>query len=121
MFPCIMPHNSENIEPPEDVIEAEIVDAEIVEAHTDGNSSTETVNKTPIFADEEIVDLSVQRLSAKGGAVGSVLLALLGLAGMALSSYSIFNVILALLFSIWGMNSPLRKTAIENQLGIFLF
>jgi len=45
-----------------------------------------------------------------------MLLAVLGLVGMAFSPYSLFNVLLAILFSIWGLSSPLRKTAIAGLL-----
>ena len=105
-FASFMPDSPENFDPSADVVEAEVVNAEIVE---DDNVATEEFAGSD--ANEAVVDLSVKRLSAKGGAVGGVLLATLGLAGMAFSSYSVFNVLLAFAFSLWGLNSPLRKTA----------
>ena len=104
-----MSDTPENFEPPEDVIEAEVVDAEVVE---DSKTASEVVAESS--ENEAVVDLSVQKLSAKGGAVGAVLLAILGLAGMAFSPYSVFNVLLALVFSLWGLKSSLRKTAMAG-------
>ena len=104
-----MTESPENFEPPEDVIEAEVVDAEVVE---DDNVASAVAPGYSV--NEAVVDLSVQRLSAKAGAVGAVLLGTLGLAGMAFSSYSVFNVLLAFAFSLWGLKSPLRRTAIAG-------
>ena len=108
-FTSIMPDLPQNFDPSDDVIEAEVVNAEIVE---DDNAATEV--PAGFNVNEAVVDLSVQRLSAKGGAVGSVLLAILGLGGMAFSSYSVFNVLLAFAFSLWGLKSPLRRTAMAG-------
>lgn len=137
---AIMPASEENPDPWPDiddsetvdaeVVNAEIVDAEVVEPAAnpvgtadvadaevanvevagDAVTGAEVVKpKTPNY--ELAVDLSVQRLSAKGGAVGSVLLSVFGLAGMAFSSYSVINVLLAFLFAFWGLQSPLRSIA----------
>lgn len=95
-----------------DVADAEVADAEVADVEIAGDAVTgaEVVKpKTPNY--ELAVDLSVQRLSAKGGAVGSVLLSVFGLAGMAFSSYSVINVLLAFLFAFWGLQSPLRSIA----------
>ena len=101
-------------------MDAEIVEAEVV------NPEPNAIAKHPITAafagasgaenGEAFLDTSVGHLSAKGGAVGGVLLAMLGLAGMPFSFYSMFNVLLAIIFSIWGLKSPLRKTAITGLL-----
>ena len=101
-----MSNSSENPDALESVIDAEIVEAEVVE---DDKTAVAVAEDSSV--NDAVVDLSVKRLSAKGGAVGSVLLAILGLLGMAFSSYSVFNVLLAFAFSLWGLNSPLRKTA----------
>lgn len=98
-----MPDPQNINEPLADVIDAEIVDAEIVPVDLPDNN-------------EAILDINVDHLSAKGGAVGGLLLAVLGLAGMSFSSYSFFNVLLAIGFSVWGLKSPLRKTAIAGLL-----
>ena len=104
-----MPDSPEIFEPSDNVIEAEIIDAEVVEDDNVASVVAEVHN-----THEAVVDLSVQRLSAKGGAVGAVLLAILGLAGMAFSSYSVINVLLAFAFSVWGLKSPLRRTAMAG-------
>ena len=117
-----MADSQENNDPPTDVIDAEIVDAEIVPAvlgegqdpHAAAVSPTD--HPDPQFHRESLFDTNVSRLSAKGGAVGGVLLAVLGLVGMPFSSYSFFNVVLAIVFSIWGLKSPLRKTAMTGLL-----
>ena len=131
-----MADNHENIEPPDpeppqnftapeivdaEIVDAEIIDAEIVDAEI-ANPPPDETNPRPAaqssFPNREnaMLELSVQRLSAKGGAVGSVWLAVLGIAGMAFSTYSLFNVVLAAGFSIWGLKSPLRKTAVTGLL-----
>lgn len=101
-----MSESNDNLQPPHKVIDAEIVDVEVVDADSG----------EPYRSQEALVDMSVQRLSAKGGAVGAVLLGLLGLAGMAFSSYSLFNVILAAMFALWGLKSPMSKTAVAGLL-----
>lgn len=109
-------------DPSNDIVDAEIVDDEIVSAvlaHDEAIELTqiETSNSPDTRANEEFEFVaSVSHLSAKGGAVGGLLLAMLGLLGMTFSLYSVFNVLLAVIFSIWGLRSPLRKTAIAALL-----
>lgn len=117
-----MADSQKNNDPPTDVIDAEIVDAEILPAVlADGQDPhsaevSPTDHPDPLFHRESLFDTNVRRLSAKGGAVGGVLLAVLGLVGMPFSSYSFFNVVMAIVFSIWGLKSPLRKTATAGLL-----
>lgn len=115
-----MPDERENNDPSSDVIDAEIVDAKIVPAVL-GNDlpphSAEVLSTVhPDFRKESALDTNVDRLSAKGGAVGGVLLAVFGLVGLAISIFSVFNLMLAFGFSIWGLKSPLRKTAFAGAL-----
>lgn len=120
-----MPDAQGKNDPSSDLVDAEIVDAEIVPAVlVDGNSTHASEAPTSAHLDspgheESRFDTDVNRLSAKGGAVGGLLLGLLGLVGMAFSSYSIFNVLMAIAFSIWGLKSPLRRTAIAGLLIAF--
>lgn len=124
-----------------EVVDAEVVDAEVFDTEVVGNNALESedveadaeivgddgslgtaeaigagspgadaVNGAESVA-ESAFDLSVQRLSAKGGAVGSVLLSLFGLAGLMISPYSVVNVLMAILFGLWGLQSPLRLIA----------
>ena len=119
-----MPDTQENNGEFKDVMDAEVVNAEIVPAvscddgllHSSEASTFVHPESDSVLYEESLLNTSVSHLSAKGGAVGGVLLAVLGLVGMAFSSYSFFNVLLAILFSIWGLNSPLRKTAIAGLL-----
>lgn len=112
-----MPDAEEKNDPPEAPVVAEIVEAEIVPVVAATHAS---LRQGSGFATD------VNHLSAKGGAVGGLLLGLLALAGMPFSSHSLFNALLAILFSIWGLKSPLRKTAIAGLLitmaaiGVFL-
>lgn len=117
--------------------DAEVIDAEIVDDGGGDNSlAANEVAANEVAADVVIaeaaaldcqtaVDLNVQRLSSKGGAVGSVVLSLFGLAGLAISWYSVVNVLLALLFALWGLQSPLRSLAkvglLLGILGLIVF
>ena len=115
-----MPDAPQNNDPATDLIEAEIVKAEMVppalthEGASQAAVASNTAAANPPSHGESLLDTNVDRLSAKGGAIGGLLLAVLGSVGMAFSSYSLFNVLLAILFSIWGMKSPLRKTAMAG-------
>ncbi len=120
-----MPDTQGKNDPSLDIVDAEIVDAEVVDAGIvqavlvdgDADQATEVPNgaaTNALFQDESQLATDLNHLSAKGGAVGGLLLALLGLIGMFFSGYSLFNVLLAVPFSIWGLNSPLRRTAITG-------
>ena len=115
-----MPDERENNDPSTDAIDAEIVDAEIVPTvlgDVEDLHHPEVLSTVaPDFHEKSLLDTNVDHLSAKGGAIGGVLLAVLGLAGMAFSAYSLFNVLLATIFSVWGLRSPLRKTAMAGLL-----
>ena len=120
--PLIMTDAQEKNDPSSDLVNAEIVDAEIVPAVLVGDGLQHStavpsdVQPDTLSQEESHFDTNVNYLSAKGGAVGGLLLALLGLVAMAFSSYSIFNVLMAVAFSLWGLKSPLRKTAIAGLL-----
>lgn len=117
-----MPDAHEKNDSTSDLVDAKIVDAEIVPAVLVHDASSHvTEGPTGVALDlltltPSRFDTDVNLLSAKGGAVGGLLLGLLGLAGMTFSLYSLFNVLLALAFSIWGLRSPRRKTAIAGLL-----
>ena len=100
-----------------DMVDAEIVPAVLIVGGPQHSTAAPTnVQSGTLFQQESHFDTNVNHLSAKGGAVGGLLLALLGLATMPFSSYSIFNVLMAFPFSIWGLRSPLRRTSIAGLL-----
>ena len=117
-----MPSAQGKNDPSSDIVDAKIVDAEVVQAELiDHEASQATVVPTGVQVDSLVSEQSqfetdLNQLSAKGGAVGGLLLALLGLLGMAFSLYSLFNVLIALPFSIWGLKSPLRRMSIAGLL-----
>lgn len=52
-----------------------------------------------------------QNIAAKGGAVAAVTLGLLTLFGAFVTQWSIFNAVVGIVLGIWGLKSPLKRTA----------
>ena len=55
-----------------------------------------------------------QNLAARGGAIAALLLGLLAVAGAPLTPWSAVNAVLGISLGLWGLYSPLRKTAIAG-------
>ena len=52
-----------------------------------------------------------QNISAKGGAVGAVVLGSLAVFGAFVTQWSLFNAIVGLILGLWGLRSNLTRTA----------
>lgn len=55
--------------------------------------------------------IQFQNVAAKGGAVAAVTLGLLTIFGAFITQWSIFNAAIGLALGVWGLSSPLKRTA----------